>query len=392
MTTVLVTLWNPLASGAPVMAAQFTEGLRDAGHHVVVAHGPRPSGSSAPDVLDRMRSAGATLVALPAFTTRNEIARARRCRDICRREGVEVVLSFQQRDRALGALVARLARVPSVVHCGLPPSMQGGPIARRAKAMVQRWALRSATSVVCPSRVVHDAVVGVFGVDATRAPVLYNGVDTAGVLAVAEEVRRAEPGPHDRVRLVSVGRTEWEKGHDVALSALAALPADVAPWHYTILGARTGGGNDAYDRRLRELLDSPDLAAHVSMPGWSSDVGAELGRTDVYVHPSRAEGWSLAVCEALAAGCPTVVSDCAGRPPGFVDGTHGWIVPTDDVHALRDTLHTVLTLSPEQRAAVGRAGAAHAAEHFDIGRCRTQMVTWLEDIAAGGTGRSAPTS
>jgi glycosyltransferase involved in cell wall biosynthesis len=389
-TTVLVTLWNPLASGAPVMAAQFTEGLRDAGHHVVVAHGPRPAGSTAPDVLDRLRSAGATLVALPAFTARNEMARARRCRDICRREGVEVVLSFQQRDRALGALVARLARVPLVVHCGLPPRMQGGPIARRAKAMVQRWALRSAARVVCPSPVVHDAVVGVFGVDAVRAPVLYNGVDTARVLAAAEEARLADAGPHDHVRLVSVGRTEWEKGHDVALSALAALPADVTPWHYTILGARTGGADDEHDRRLGELLDSPGLEARVSMPGWSNDVAAELGRCDLYLHPSRAEGWSLAVCEALAAGCPTVLSDCAGRPPGFVDGTHGWIVPHGDVDALRLALATVLALTPEERASVGRAGAAHAAEHFDIVRCRTQMVTWIEDIAAGQDRPDAP--
>ncbi len=378
--TVLVTLWNPLAAGAPVMATEFASGLRGAGHRVIVAHGPRPTDSTAPDVLDRLRETGAELVALPRFTVRDEWTNVRRCVGIARQENVDAVMSFQQRDRLLGAAVARRAGVPFVVHCGLAPLSLGGRLARRPKSWLQGRVLRSADLVLCPSPVVHDAVVDEFGVSPERAPVLFNGVDTARTAAVAAAAREKEPPPHDPLRLSSVGRTQWEKGHDIALEALDAL-TDVSAWHLSIFGQRTGGGSDDHDRRIADLLASPALASRVSLPGWSSDVAAELGRTDVYVHPSRTEGWSLAVCEALAAGCPTVFSDCAGRPPGFVDGTHGWIVPTGDVGALRDTLRTVLTLDAEERAAVGRAGSVYAAEHFDIGRCQAQMVTWIETLA-----------
>ncbi len=378
--TVLVTLWNPLAAGAPVMATEFTAGLRAAGHRVIVAHGPRPPDAHSPDVLDRLRETGAELVALPRFTLRNEWANVRRCTELSRREGVDAVLSFQQRDRLLGAAVARRTRVPFLVHCGLAPLSLGGRLTRLPKSWMQGAVLRSADLVVCPSPVVHDTLVTGYGVSAERAPVLFNGVDTARTAAAAAAAREKDPPPHDPLRVSSVGRTQWEKGHDIALEALAAL-TDVRSWDLSIFGQRTGGGSDEHDRRIAALLASPRLASRVSLPGWSSDVAAELGRTDVYVHPSRTEGWSLAVCEALAAGCPTVLSDCAGRPPGFVDGTHGWIVPTGDVGALRDTLRTVLTLDPEERAAVGRAGSVYAAEHFDIGRCRAQMVSWLESLA-----------
>lgn len=382
MTTVLITLWNPLAAGAPTMAVQFTIGLREAGHDVVVVHGPRAA-STATDVLDDLRGAGATVVPLRPFGARTLLANLRTALAVADEHDCRAVLSFQQADRLLGALVARRRSLPFVVHCGLAPIMRGPSVARWVKGRLQRWALSRADQVVCPSPVVTAAVVDGFGVRPERAPVLYNGIDTAAVASRAAHVDR-EAGT--TLRLLSIGRTQWEKGHDVALRALIERAAQLPDWSYRIVGTRTGGGSDEHDALVGALVAAPEVAGRVSLPGWSGDVHAELGRTDVYLHPSRAEGWSLAVCEALAAGTVAVLTDCAGRPPGFEDGVHGWIVPSGDVAAFGDALVTAMRLAPVERERIGAAAAQFAAAHFDIGPCRRRMVAWIEELVAARGG------
>ncbi len=115
-------------------------------------------------------------------------------------------------------------------------------------------------------------------------------------------------------------------------------------------------------------------------------MAAELGRTDVYVHPSRTEGWPLAVCEAMAAGCAVVMTDCAGRPAGFTDGVHGWVVPTGDVTALGEAVVRALTADDETRRAIGAAASEFAHRNFDIGPCSAQVVRWFDELLGRTSG------
>jgi glycosyltransferase involved in cell wall biosynthesis len=76
---------------------------------------------------------------------------------------------------------------------------------------------------------------------------------------------------------------------------------------------------------------------------------------DVFVLPSRHEPWGLIVNEAMAAGCPVIVSSDVGSGPDLVtNGVEGYSYPVGDILALTSALSRVLA-SPETASAMGEA-------------------------------------
>jgi glycosyltransferase involved in cell wall biosynthesis len=65
---------------------------------------------------------------------------------------------------------------------------------------------------------------------------------------------------------------------------------------------------------------------------------------DIFVLPSRGPGetWGLAVNEAMACGCPVIVTSRVGCAPDLVDRTNGRVVPPDDADALAHGLNELL--------------------------------------------------
>jgi glycosyltransferase involved in cell wall biosynthesis len=84
----------------------------------------------------------------------------------------------------------------------------------------------------------------------------------------------------------------------------------------------------------------------------------------------------------MAAGLPVVSSDCWGRPEGFVDGEHGWIVPTGDVRALEDALELALATDVRDLRNMGARGRSLAERHYDIRRLGRRFVQLLEKVVA----------
>ena len=90
---------------------------------------------------------------------------------------------------------------------------------------------------------------------------------------------------------------------------------------------------------------------------------------DVFVLPSRHEPWGLIVNEAMASGCPVIVSTDVGCHADLVtDGVEGCVFPVGDIPALTQALHRVF-FSPGSAATMGEAA-----------RRRISTWTYEEDI------------
>jgi glycosyltransferase involved in cell wall biosynthesis len=95
---------------------------------------------------------------------------------------------------------------------------------------------------------------------------------------------------------------------------------------------------------------------------------ARLWRADLLVAPSRVLGDGrqdsapVVLLEALAAGLPVIATRVGGAPELLDDGVSGWLVPSDDVGALRAAIARALH-DPDARARVAGAGRALAEQH-----------------------------
>jgi glycosyltransferase involved in cell wall biosynthesis len=255
--------------------------------------------------------------------------------------------------------------VPVIVteHGDKPPGRDaagGGSWRKWLWYRLRRLAYPLASTVVSVSR----SIDGHFAwLPAQRRAVVYNPFPP-----VEREAPRAAAGAP--LRLVSMGRLSHVKGFDVLLHAFARIAARFPQWQLFILGE--GELRDA----LRKLSDSLGLSGRVVFAGAVNDTVAALQAAQIFVMPSRYEGFPNALGEALSCGVPVVATDCPSRPrsrgrPGGVgelvrDGVDGWLVPPEDPAALAAAMASLMAAPHMRRRMASRA--RQVVRRFDFER------------------------
>lgn len=104
---------------------------------------------------------------------------------------------------------------------------------------------------------------------------------------------------------------------------------------------------------------------YADLPGAQDDVADRLRELDVFVLPSRNEGISNTVLEAMATGLPVVATRAGGTPELVSEGVTGSLVPPQDPSALAGALIRYLD-APETARAHGSAGRDRVEEQFSL--------------------------
>lgn len=168
------------------------------------------------------------------------------------------------------------------------------------------------------------------------------------------------PCDGDPPQLLTVASLTRRKAHDVLIDALARLPH--LSWQARFVGG--SGFDPAWAATLQDRVNQARLQHRIHLLGTVEDLQTEYRQADLFVLPSRFEGYGMVFAEALAAGLP-VIAARAGAVPDVVPGTAGLLVPPDDPKALAEALHSLLTREALRREL--QAGARRAA---------TTLPTW----------------
>jgi glycosyltransferase involved in cell wall biosynthesis len=241
---------------------------------------------------------------------------------------------------------AESRRLRLVALCHHPLAFESGLDERQRQALLvsERRALASARATVVTSEHTRQILIDQFAVPAERLVVALPGTDRVPFA----------PCNGDPLRLLTVASLIHRKAHDVLIDALASL-ADL-PWQ-----ARFVGGSEfdpGWASSLKERVKRLHLARRVHFAGAVTDPRIEYQQADLFVLPSRFEGYGMVFAEALAAGLP-VLAARAGAVPQVVPETAGLLVAPDDTVALTEALHQILTSAPLRRRL--QAGARQVA-------------------------------
>ncbi|HEX9050135.1 MAG TPA: glycosyltransferase family 4 protein [Anaeromyxobacter sp.] len=292
---------------------------------------------------------------------------------------VSVVHAHQLLSPASVALVTRAVRgVPFVVTAHASGTV--GDVAclvhQGALGAVRLAALgRLASAFVAVSAPIRDELLAA-GIPASRIRRIPNGVDTSRFAPATPGERaaaRAALGLGDGPVAVYAGRLSPEKGADVLLEAWARMPRSGA----TLCVVGDGPARPS----LEALAARLGLRGSVRFEGSAGDVGPWLRSADAFALPSRTEGLSLALLEAMASGLAVVATDVgaareATGPGGAV------VVPPERPDALAEALAAVLA-DPARAAALGRAARSRAVARFGIGAVAERHLALYREVASG---------
>ncbi len=238
------------------------------------------------------------------------------------------------------------ARLRIIALCHHPLGLESGLTPERAAVLrrSETRVLQAAAAVVVTSPATAATLVQEFCVARERITVVLPGTDP-----VPPAPCSGEPPV-----LLSLATLTQRKAHDVLIAALAQV-RDL-PWR-----ARFVGGthfDPAWVDFLRTQVNSLGLAERIAFVDSTATPAQEYRQADLFVLPSRYEGYGMVFAEALAHGLP-VIAARAGAVPEVVPQDAGLLVPVDDADALAAALRRVLS-EPTTRAAL-RAGALRAA-------------------------------
>lgn len=196
----------------------------------------------------------------------------------------------------------------------------------RAKA----WVMRGSDAVISNSRAGAELMQARCQFPAARIDVVHNGAALATEISAArrEQARQTvEWVSPQRLRLLFVGRLVYNKNVRMLLLALARLPAERRP-----LAWIAGFGPDRGDLLiLRERLE---LSEDVRFLDERDDTAELMLAADLLVLPSREEGLSNVIIEAMGSGLPIIATAVGGTPELIRDGENGLLVPNEDDNAL----------------------------------------------------------
>lgn len=165
-----------------------------------------------------------------------------------------------------------------------------------------------------------------------------------------------------RGTITFIGRVTSEKHIDVAIRALALLPADLQA-RLAIVGV----GDLTVE--LQALATQLGVGDRVELTGFVSveELRRRLTESEVFVMPSTAELQSIATMEAMASGLPVVAADAMALPHLVHDGENGWLFEPGDERALAERLEWVMRADDEAYDRMRRRSLALVVPH-DIER------------------------
>jgi len=211
-----------------------------------------------------------------------------------------------------------------------------------------RRSRRGAARIIAVSQANARLLTSYYGLPPQRITVIHNGTDLPCIsesqVAHVRASLRAELGLSEHAILVlTLARVAPSKGHFYLVEAMPDVLRAHPHTHYVF------AGNLDQAQPIVERINALGLQTHVHLLGFRSDTQHLLAASDLFVLPSLAEGFSLALIEALAAGLPVVATNVGGAGEVIRDREGGILVPPADSAALAAALHEMLGLSEFER-------------------------------------------
>lgn len=237
---------------------------------------------------------------------------------------------------------AFFARVP--VRLWSKRSMEPSYEEMREPTWRERWApslhisCRLVTKTLAVSEAVRDELIA-RRIPASKMYVLHDFSDLKTIqLSDRSFVRSSLGYDESHVVISTIGRAAPVKGWDSLLSAFTKVCKTLPQARLVFIGGIARDDEREGYAALQQFIDQHRLHGLVHFAGHLENVGELLSATDVFVSPSRSEGFGIALQEAFALGYACVATKVGIAPTMITHGTNGLLVERDNPEEMAQAL------------------------------------------------------
>jgi glycosyltransferase involved in cell wall biosynthesis len=215
--------------------------------------------------------------------------------------------------------------------------------------------------------------------------IIPQGVDTERFCpsAAGGALREKLGLPPDTPVLVFVGSLIERKGIDVLLAAWRQIHRSYPTAHLLLVGKNDFPEDAGASRFLADQVAAlePGAAENLHQIGLVEDVETYLQAADIFLFPSRREGFGTVMVEAMACELPCVVAEMPGITDSiFTAGNAAGIVVQQEDHGALAAATEQLLASPERAREIGRAARQRVAQVFGIETIADAYLDFYADV------------
>jgi glycosyltransferase involved in cell wall biosynthesis len=289
-------------------------------------------------------------------------------RRLIRNENVSIVHTFFESSDLWAAPVAKFSGCPILISS----RRDMGILRTRKHRLAYRLVNRLFDRVLSVSEEVRSCCLREDGLPPTKVVTIYNGIDLAELdFNTMESDPRQQLGIAPEVPMIAtVSNIRFLKGIDVLVRAAACVCREFPEAKFLIVGKVLEPETFA---RLKHQIASADLSNNIFFIGPLQNPYPVLRASNIFCLPSRTEGFSNALLEAMGCRLPCVATRVGGNAEAVRDGTSGFLVESEDhremAKALLKLLHN-LTLASE----MGKAGRQIVEARFRTQAMMSQLI------------------
>ncbi|MFA6098451.1 MAG: glycosyltransferase family 1 protein [Patescibacteria group bacterium] len=206
-----------------------------------------------------------------------------------------------------------------------------------------RWSTRlalKAKTIVTVSNFSKIQIIDKFHVNPDKIKVIYNGFNQdykkidnlEKIKSVLKKYQITTPF------LLNIGRLEYKKGTIELIKAFSIFIKKIKNSHKLILIGNPGNGFS----EIKKLIDNLNLNEKIIMPGWvgENDLPYIMNAADLFVFPSRYEGFGIPIIEAMACQIPVITSNFGAMKE--VSGNAALLINPDNLENLAQSIDTLI--------------------------------------------------
>jgi len=258
----------------------------------------------------------------------------------------------------VGRIAATLAGVPHLVHTVHVAERRFRPWQYVWARIASKWCER----IICVSKAVRDHHASRTRLPSNMYQVIYNGIDTNQYRPDSQSRERFREKlriKKDELLISFVGRLDYQKNPQMFLQAVEVTRKR----HGNIKVVIAGDGPEA--RAVERFVREGNNAQWITWLGFTDEIPALLNASDIFVLPSRWEGFGLSAAEAMATEVPVIATKVPGLTELIIDGKTGLIIEPEDVDALILAMEKLIN-DEAMRKSLGSAARQRVQEEFSI--------------------------